>query len=791
LRGLEDATRNQGGYELRIFGTVIPKNMKHRIVGRWVAATLVLWNVSLSNASDLPDSSEALEQVTVSATRRDEPLQRVPIAVSTVSGAQLERANRTGVSALAAEIPAVNFRTQASNKDTSLFIRGVGTISTSPGVESSVSTVIDGVVYGARGQATLDLLDLERVEVLRGPQGTLFGKNASAGVVSIVTRPPSEQFSGYGDVSYYGAGDEIRVRSGISGPLSDSVRGTVTALYADYDGDVVNVFDGEHVNGYRHAGGRGKLELAASDALKITLTADYLHSNDNPPLVVTSSTLIAYPTGVVTQNPAFAAALSPVVPNAANREINSDFNTHVEDDNWGLAGQADWNLGEFTLTSISAYRGWNNTQFQDGDRLSQIYQQFPRSHDRGDLVFTQYSQELRLASPKGRFVDYVTGVYYFRGTDSEIYRRDVTRCSGSTSPSVVPGLTPCFAGSATFTSDFGEARYGAKNLNYAAFGESTIHFADNFRGILGLRWTHDDVSFDHQRVSSATATNTVPGVRPSVSNSGSADEDGVSGRAGLQFDWTETVTSYVTVSRGYKGPAYNVYFNMQDLDTPVLKPEESDAFEIGVKTSTFGNRLIANLAVFDTQYDNYQANYFDTVNGAVVTRLINAGEVSTRGAELDFSARPVRALTISGGLAYIHARIDRFNCPVGAAASCQVNGKPLPYSPDWKGNVRALYEVPVSVRAGWNLELGTDYVWQSETQYDIAQSPVAIQDAFGIWNASIGLSSQEAGWRGALIVKNITDESYAPFLSAGATYVNRSAPRDDRRYFGVALRKDF
>jgi iron complex outermembrane receptor protein len=230
---------------------------------------------------------------------------------------------------------------------------------------------------------------------------------------------------------------------------------------------------------------------------------------------------------------------------------------------------------------------------------------------------------------------------------------------------------------------------------------------------------------------------------------------------------------------------------MQDLDTPVLKPEESDAFEIGVKTSTFGNRLIANLAVFDTQYDNYQANYFDTVNGAVVTRLINAGEVSTRGAELDFSARPVRALTVSGGLAYIHARIDRFNCPVGAAASCQVNGKPLPYSPDWKGNVRALYEVPVSVRAGWNLELGTDYVWQSETQYDIAQSPVAIQDAFGIWNASIGLSSQEAGWRGALIVKNITDESYAPFLSAGATYVNRSAPRDDRRYFGVALRKDF
>src|SRR5690349_17248876 len=245
------------------------------------AIACALLGASASQAADTVEDSGTLEQVIVSATRRDEDLQRVPLAVSIVSGAELDRANRTAVGALATEVPTVNFRTQSSNKDTSLFIRGVGTISTSPGVESSVSTVIDGVVYGARGQATLDLLDLERVEVLRGPQGTLFGKNASAGVVNIVTRDPSAETSGYLDVGYFGGGDELRVRSGVSGALSDSVTASLTGLYATYDGNVTNVYNGETVNGYRHTGARAKFAIEPSDDIKISLSADFVHSNDN------------------------------------------------------------------------------------------------------------------------------------------------------------------------------------------------------------------------------------------------------------------------------------------------------------------------------------------------------------------------------------------------------------------------------------------------------------------------------------------------------------------------------
>lgn len=756
-----------------------------------LAIASVILGASAAHAAEPSEDSGTLEQVIVSATRRDEDLQRVPLAVSIVSGVELERANRSAVGALATEVPTVNFRTQSSNKDTSLFIRGVGTISTSPGVESSVSTVIDGVVYGARGQATLDLLDLERVEVLRGPQGTLFGKNASAGVVNIVTRAPAAETSGYLDLGYFGRGDELRVRSGLSGSVSETVTASITGLYATYDGNVENVRNGETVNGYRHSGARAKVAIEPSDDLKITLSADFIHSNDNVPTVIAGTTLTAFPSGVVTQNPGFAAALGPIVAGPENRRIDSDMNTHIEDDNWGAAGQLDWSIGDFTLTSITAFRSWKNTQFQDGDRLGQIYQQFPRSHDRGDLDFEQYSQELRLASPQGGLVEYVAGLYWFRGVDEETYRRNVTRCSGSSTPAIAPGATPCLEGSATFTEDFGRADYGTRNTNYAVFGEATFNISDRFRAIAGGRWTHDDLSYNHGRVSSATATNSPPGIRPPYASFGTHSEDGYSGRAGVQFDLTDAVTTYATYSRGYKGPAYNVYFNMQALDTPVLDPEESDSYELGLKSRLLGNRLTANLALFDTTYDNYQANFFDLVGTSVVTRLINAGEVNTRGAEIDFSARPLPNLTLSGGVAFIEARIEDFNCPPGAASSCAVNGKPLPYSPDWKGNVRSTYTIPLNSLGNWDLELGTDYSWQSDVQYDIAQAPDAIQDSYGIWNASIALAEPEQGWRASLIVKNITDQSYATFLGAGANNVTRVVPRDDQRYFGVTLRKDF
>ncbi|MCF7535006.1 TonB-dependent receptor [Pseudomonas petrae] len=713
----------------------------------------------VSTASSVAEQSPetaTLQAVTVTATRREESLQKVPVAVTVLDGEQLERDNRNGVSSIAQQVPALNFRTGASNKDTSLFMRGVGTISTSPGVEPTVATVVDGVVYARPGQATLDLLDLERIEVLRGPQGTLFGKNASAGVLNIISKAPTTETHGYIDQSYY-SGNESRTRFGIGGSLiPDTLKASVTTLFGTYDGNVHNKTNGQEVNGYNHKGARGKLEFTPNEDVKLTVIGDYMQSRDDTPNGVISQSL----------TPAFANALSPVHASNDNRDLVSDYRSHVDDINKGLSAQLDWNLGDYTLTSITAWRGWNNTQWQDGDRLANVSAAFPATEDKGDLDFNQYSQELRLASPKGQFLEYVGGLYYMHGKDDETYRRTLT--------------TP----TATNT---GVADYSTTSDSYAVFGESTLNFTSAFRGIAGLRWTHDDLEYDHRRVS--TSATTVSGIQPGTSSSGSVDEDGWSGRLGVQYDLSDSVMAYLTYSRGYKGPAYNVFFNMQPRDTAALKPETSNNWELGIKASSWNDRLTTNVAVFHSEYSNYQANFFDSVAGQVVTRLINAGSVSTEGVEADYALQATRNLKFSGAIAYTKARIDQFSCPTGAAASCDVNGKTLPYAPDWKSYVRADYTIPLN--NGLDIELGTDYSWQSEVQYDISQNPDTRQGAYGLWNASAAVADYSNGWRVAVLAKNLTDKSYSPLLASGSGYIYRAVPRDDERYFGVQVRKDF
>ncbi|OEZ97518.1 TonB-dependent receptor [Duganella phyllosphaerae] len=724
------------------------------------------WANDAEDAAPIADRSDtaSIPSVTVSATRRSASLQSVPVAVSVIDGEQLAQANRNSIDTIIQEVPSATFRQQGGNKDSTIFVRGIGTISTSPGVEPTVSTVVDGVVFARPGQATLDLLDIDRIEILRGPQGTLFGKNASSGVVNVIGRKPGEQASGYVDASWY-EGNEKRVRAGVSGAIAPGVvRGSLTALYADYDGNVDNIHAGGklsgNLNGYDRKGARARVDITPNKEVDITLIADYLRSNASPSLTAYKST-----------SAPFSAAIAPVVASAENRQVVTDIPSDIRDTNKGLSAQVDWRLGGHTLTSITAVRDWDNGQYTSTSAIGnaaetgRITAAYPATRDIGTVDFRQVSQEVRLASPKDRFFDYVVGAYYLHGKDRETYQRLVT----------------------TNLFNAGRADYGVKNDSYSLFGESTINFAADWRAIAGARWTKDELSYDHVRTSTSTAA--FPGVQPAVQNSGSTSEDGYSGRLGLQYDVSSSVNTYATYSRGYKGPAYNVFFNMLARDTLALKPETSDSFELGLKTSAFDRRLTANLAVFHTSYDNYQANFYDTVGGTVITRLINAGKVSTRGVELDVSARPTRQFTLSGALAYTDAKIDNFNCPPAATASCNLNGQPLPFSPKWKAFTRANYAL--TLQNGLIADFSADYAYQSKTQFDLFQSPDAIQGAYGIVNASIALSSPVGGWRIALVGKNLANKSYATNLVTSTGYVTRTVPRDDERYVGLTARKEF
>ncbi|QUD88710.1 TonB-dependent receptor [Phenylobacterium montanum] len=755
----------------------------------WLAGAAAF---TLADAASAQQASSApqqqVEEVVVTARHREERLQNVPISVAVVNGAAAAAKNLNDIADISQQVPSVDFRTGASNKDRTVFIRGTGTISTSPGVEPSVSTVVDGVVMARPGQATVDLLDLDHIEVLLGPQGTLFGKNASAGVVNIVTRNPSSSPSGYLDAAYY-EGDEYRISAAASGPITSDVRALLSVFTGYYAGNVKNLYSNQDVNGYRHDGARLKAIATPLPNLTLTFGADYTHSVDSVPTGVIASTgqvaycpayLVAPPAAnschpnVFTNNAHMAALLASqgIAGGPDNRTVSTNTNSNVRDDNGGVSLQADYDLpGGYRLTSITAWRDWRNTQRQDYDQMSDsLAFTFPAVVDIGHVAFTQTSEELRIASPKGQFVDYVAGLFYLGASDHEIYERDVTHGTAA---------APVF--------DFGVNHYGSSDDNYAVFGEANVNFTKNFRLIAGYREIWDSLSYYTGRVSTAATT----GVAASFADRGHETKDGWAGRVGLQYDVSSDVHAYATISRGYKGPAYNVFFNMGVNNTPPLKPETSNSYEVGVKSQLLDRRVQANLSAFLTDFDNYQANSTQVINGALVTNLVNAGSVTTRGFEADIVAKPAQGLTYYFDGAYDDAHVVNFPCPTGAAVTCHINGEPLPFAPRWKLHVEQDYRRQIADQL--SLDVDTDYNWQAKTQYQLSQTPDTIQPAYGIWNASVGLiGTSYGGWSARVLVKNILDQHYSSYLSHGdLAGVMRWVPRDDHRYFGIDLHKDF
>ncbi len=598
----------------------------------------------------------------VTARLRQEDLTDVPVAITALKGDDLAARGLNTLQDISRSVPTLDFRAGSSNKDRSTFIRGVGTITTSPGVEPSVATVVDGVVLARPGQSTLDLLDVERVEILRGPQGTLFGKNASAGVINIVSRDPAAELGVNVQAGYF-EGDEYRLRATASGPLTDTLSFALTGLYADYDGNVRNIKTGEDVNGYQRRGVRGKLVYEPTSNVKLTLAGDYAYTfEDVPTGVFVSTQRVAFPSGTATNNAGLASVLAGegITPGLDNREVSPSFDADVRDKNGGFSFTADVGLGDYQLTSISAYRWWKNIQHQDWDSTGTLTSLIARGEDLGTVDSDQFSQEVRLASPKGSLVDFVVGLYYFQTIARERYQRDVTQLI-SNNP----------------VNNTGVATYRTKLQNYSVFGEANVNFTDSFRAIVGGRLIHDDLDYEHARVSDTLSG--VPGIRPSFSSSGSTERTDFSARAGLQYDINDRLNIYATYSRGYKGPAYNVFFNMQAFDVTPLDPETSNSFEAGVKGSTGDGIASFSLAAFITKFSGFQANFQDTFLNSLVTRLINAGDVSSRGVEGDITLRPVAGLQLTGAFAYDDAKIDQFSCPASAPPlSCaDANGCPM------------------------------------------------------------------------------------------------------------------
>ena len=746
-------------------------------------------------------------EIIVTAQKRSERLQDVPLAVSVVSGDTLARQGALSLEGAQYLVPSLNFRKSGTTINQSLYLRGVGTSTFSIAGEPSVSTVLDGVVLSRAGEAFSDLVDIERIEVLRGPQGTLFGKNSSAGVVNIVSKRPGDTLGGFAEGSVFlGNGTEYRVRGGIDLPLSENARSRITGFYGKYDGNIFNdaANVNRRVNGYERYGVRGLVEADIGESAKLTIIADWRQANDD----CCAEVIGTAPTGVG------ALVLAGINFGAdETRTIRQNRVTRTEETSWGVSAQLDAELGTQTVTSITAYRNYANREIRDGDWINQAVAGIPQLHDDGPQAGNTFSQELRLTSPADQFVSYVLGAFYSRAISERTFTRAVTSCNPAPAVAVI---LPCGTVGAPPTSLFsGTANFGSTFDNVAVFGQGTVNFSDRLRGIVGLRYTIDNLSVFHRRVATPNVAG-IPGVNrnfdqgvfntstptningdPLASNgvpfTASTNADNLSGKAGLQFDVNDDIMAYGTYARGYKGPAYNIFFNLNANGTNVISPETVNSYEVGLKNVLFDGTLVLNLAGYYAKYKNFQANNPDLVAGVIITRFTNAGDVSTRGGELDLVWRPVTDLTFSGGLAYTDAKVDRFNAPPGAAVIPA--GTPLAFAPKWKGSLGADYRW----RTGGAIDLafGAQTSTQS-SQLSLFDANPAVRAAgtiaaYSLVDLQFAVVERDDRFRVQFVVRNLLDQSFAAQITNGGPggSLRYLIPREADRYYGMTARYNF
>ncbi|MEM7280665.1 MAG: TonB-dependent receptor [Pseudomonadota bacterium] len=747
-----------------------------------------------------PAYSQSIDEIVVTAQKREENVADVPVALSVLTSSAIENSFSKNMEDLQALVPSVSFRTGNTTRNSALTVRGIGTISFSIAAEPSVSTVVDNVVLGRSGQAFGDLYDLERVEVLRGPQGTLFGKNASAGVVNLTTRRPADELEGYVSASFF-EDNEYSLKARVSGPLTDDLRASITVLDSEFDGYIRNVFNNETINGYDRQGIRGMVEYDVTDSTRIlAIFEDYDADND---------CCIDIEARQSNRNPN-----SEAVPNGDGLDLDQrladhDFETRTLDSTTAMSLQVESEIGDHVLTSITAHRTWENTEFREGDFTSiagdstlPVFGVPFQLHDVGPQEWRQFSQEIRLASSAEEAFEYQVGVFYWNIQSERNFTRDAScqNNNGQLDAAIANHLgitlgqanTPvdvanfiaannitCNANDIVSATGFMDTEF----TNVAVFGQGSYDVSESVSVLFGLRYTRDDVKFSHNRRNNDIYGRRGVGVRPRFSDgnnqfdtnfAGETDETNLSGKIGVQWHMNDDNMFYATYSQGYKGPAFNVFYNMDDDDINPIDAEESDAIELGWKWS--GDFGLLSVAVYDMEIENFQANDFDASDGTTITGFTNGGDVETQGIEADFIWNPTESLSLIGGIAI--------------SDSESAVGDPLPFAPDLKYSVAANYVYDLS--NGGSIQVNGNFVYTDEKlSGNIGQTdevPFLLPD-YSILNASIGYHAEDDRFSVTLIGKNLTDESFATTYSGdGFRY---QIPRDAERYIGANFKVNF
>jgi iron complex outermembrane recepter protein len=744
------------------------------------------------------------------ARRREEAVQEVPIPVSVVDGELITEAGAFNVNRIKELIPTVQFYS-SNPRNTGVNIRGLGAPFglTNDGIEPGVGYYVDGVLYARPAATTLDFIDVERVEVLRGPQGTLFGKNTTAGAILVTTRKPS--FTPEYDFEL-GVGEDafVQAKGSFSGPLGEKVAGRVSISSTQRDGLLYNVATQENVNDLDNIGVRMQLLVTPNDRTDITFVLDYTNQEPTGYAQVFAG---AVPTlrSNYRQFETIIADLGYQPPSRDPFDRLIDHNTPWKSGNemGGFSANVDVDVGPGTLTSTTAWRFWNWDPSNDRDYLGLpvgTLSQAPSAHE-------QVTQEIRWAGDVSDRLSAVVGLFAF---DQKLNTDPVhTEQAGAalyrflwTAPSTPSAATPeLFDG---YTS---EITSELNTVSAALFAQIDWAITDRLHLLPGLRFNYDQKDVDFERRVSGGPANPTPaelqlllGVYRPQAFQTDVDDTNTSGQLTLQFAASDRINAYATYATAFKSVGVNLgglpldANNNTIVEAAEVAPEDVSHFEIGFKASPTPGST-ANVTFFNTSIDDFQTQVTNAQFGVARGYLANAEKVRVRGAEFDGNVNVGSRFEVRGSVAYTDAEYVSFpDAPpplegTGGPASVDASGGVLPGVSDWAASVGTEYRRQGNIfRKPGEFFTGLDVYYRG----DFSSSPTPSQylnvDGYSLLNLRVGFRSDNGGWSGYLWARNVLDEEYFEQLlaaPAGNGAGHYGAVLGDPISYGATLRFSF
>ncbi len=708
---------------------------RRRVAARLLTQALLL-SVAGTTVAVAQQSSSGIETVTVTAEKRVEDVQKVAVSLQVLPGQTLAQFHETDLHSVMNMIP--DLFVLQSGVDDVVSIRGFGSGPNNIAFDQEVSIYQDGIYGGRSAQFMEPMFDLDHMEVLRGPQGALFGKNTAAGAINIVTANPTSTFDASATASYDFALQGEDVFGYVSGPITDTLSARLALKFLDEDGFLKNLATGKMDPQTRQILGRLSLKWVPTGNFDVTgkleLGDESIHGGIN----------VSVPLNEYVNPPDQRYAQDPYIDGQPEQNGVSDTNASVT---------ANYRFDDLTLTSVSGFSGFHAWRLSAYDQIipNTGGTTTPASFANGfPEQFSQWSEEVRLLSPTDQTLDWIVGAYY----DSANYHLHQFRDYN--------GLFSIFTGS-----DYTE--FSQHSDTVSVFAQGTYHISNDFRILGSARYSNTSKSANfYEGISSGIGLNGPPSAYTPAS--GNLSEPSFDPSITAQFDARPDVMLYATWARGSKSGGFvSNTFGTTD-STFTFKPERSTNYEVGMKSQFLDNRVQLNTSLFDMQFKDLQESAFDPTTQTFITR--NAASATSRGVETTVSWLPLDTLELSANVAYLDAAYDNFQgaqclatqpvsvCnpsnPASVAAN-NIKGEPLLYASKWTGNFQLHHTLPI----GHDLQIDTTLIAALRSSYydsDNYDPFYGIQPTYWKFDMRVQLGDTNGRWDVAFVGKNLTDK---------------------------------